>query len=208
VITGKELVIMGTGGHATVVIDIALSNQTPVMGVVGPDKPSFPPSYCAYLGDDNILSNLDREITQIAVGVGSIGNLEFRRGLFNKALGLGFALPAIMHARSCVAPCASLGSGVQVMAGAIINPGAEIQENAIINTGAIIEHHVRVGADAHIAPGSIVCGEAIIGEGVHVGTGATVLQGIRIGKGAFIASGAVVIGDVAAGVTIKGVPGR
>ncbi len=203
-----DLVILGTGGHAAVVVDIAHSNQMSVAGVVGPDMPSFPTSYCVYLGDDSVLSELDRDVIAATVGVGSIGDTKLRRRLFAKAQGLGFLMPAVVHARACVAPSASLNSGVQVMAGAVINPGAEIGENAIINTGAVVEHHVVVGTDAHVAPGSIVCGEAVIGAGAHVGAGATVLQGVKIGAGAFVAAGAVVIVDVPAGTTIKGVPAR
>lgn len=198
--------VLGTGGHASVVIDAAKSAGYVLAGCVGPQRPAFGPDHCAYLGGDEELASLDPSTTAAAVGVGSIGDTGLRERLFHMASTAGFALPAIVHARASVARTADLGEGSQVMAGAVVQPYAALGRNAIVNSGAVIEHHVVVGDYAHVAPGAIVCGEVRVGARAHIGAGATVIQGIRLGEGVLVAAGAVVVRDVPPHTIARGVP--
>lgn len=203
-----DLVVLGTGGHASVVIDLAMASGINVRGCVGPDKPAFGEQFCPHLGDDSVLDTLDRSSVALSVGVGSTGDTSLRRKLYEAGKANGFAFRPLAHPRAVIAKTATLGEGAQIMAGALVNPFAFIGANAIINTGAVVEHHARIGEHAHVAPGAIVCGAAAIGEGTHVGAGATVLQNVSVGPGAMVAAGSVVIRDVPPGVTVKGVPAR
>jgi len=203
-----RLLVLGTGEHASVVIDAARSSGIDVMGCVGPDAPVFGADYCPHLGDDDILDALDRSAVALTVGVGSTGDASSRLRIFDFGRGKGFAFMPIAHPSAIVASTGLIAEGAQVMGGAVVNPFATIGANGIVNTGAIIEHHVAVGEHAHIAPGAVVCGGVSVGAAAHVGAGATVLQGIRVGERAIVAAGSVVIRDVPAGVTVKGVPAR
>ena len=99
-----------------------------------------------------------------------------------------------------------LGSGVQVMALAVIQAGAEICNNVLINTRASVDHDSIIGSHVHVAPGATICGDVVIGEGTFIGPGATVCRGVKIGKGCTVGAGAVVLKDVADGETVYGVP--
>lgn len=203
---GRELIVLGTGGHASVVIDLARSAGMIVRGCIGPDNPIFDARFCPHLGDDHILDTLDHATYDFAVGVGSTGDATLRRRLFETARARGFAFPALAHSRAVIAVSAVVDEGAQVMAGALINPFACIGTNAIVNTGAVVEHHARIGDHVHVAPGAVVCGSVVVGKGAHIGAGATVLQNVRVGDEAVVAAGSVVIRDVPACVTVKGVP--
>jgi sugar O-acyltransferase (sialic acid O-acetyltransferase NeuD family) len=142
------------------------------------------------------------------VGVAGIADTSPREKVFERLVGVGFALPPIVHASAMVSPWAQLGRGAQVLAGAIVNPGAEIGDGAIVNTGAIIEHDCRIGAHAHVAPGARLAGLASVGESAHVGIGAVLIEGVEVGDGALVGAGAVVIRDVPAGTRVAGVPAQ
>lgn len=203
-----QLVVLGTGGHASVVIDAARAAGIDVLGCVGPNAPVFGDDFCPHLGSDQTLDDLDRRTVALTVGVGSTGDPTLRRHLHDLGLGAGFSFLPIAHPAAVVASTALIGDGAQLMAGAVVNPFAAIGANTIINSRAIVEHHVAVGAHAHVAPGAIVCGSASVGTGAHVGAGATVLQGVQVGEGAIVAAGSVVIRDVPPRATVKGVPAR
>ncbi len=202
----SKFAIFGTGGHATVVIDLLKSAGFNILGSIGPEEPDFPPSFCDYLGGDEVLETLDPNTTSFAIGIGSIGDTSLRRRLFDMARTKGFPLPPIQHARAIVAGDVNLSDGVQVMAGSVVNPFVRIGENVIVNTGAIVEHHAQIGQDAHIAPGATICGEVKIGARSHIGAGSTVLHGVSVGEDAMVAAGSLVNSDVGDSKTVKGVP--
>lgn len=204
--SGRPLVVLGTGGHASVVVDLARAAGIPVKGCVGPEKPAFDGEFCAYLGQDSVLDSFDRDKLDVTVGVGSVGDATLRRKLFEMVSRKGFHLPALTHPEAFVAKSAVVGEGSQVMAGAVVQSHARMGRNVIVNSGAIIEHHVIVEDHAHVAPGAVVCGGAMIGEGGHIGANATVLQGLQVGANCVVAAGSVVVRDVVAGLTVKGVP--
>lgn len=206
--TLQAVVVLGTGDHAAVVIDMARAAKLEVKGCVGPEAPAFNSSFAAHLGDDGILDTLDTTSVALTVGVGSVGDSSLRARLFETGKAKGFSFAQLTHPSAFIANEVTLGEGCQVMAGALIQPFAKIGRNAIVNTGSIIEHHAQVGEHAHIAPGAVVCGRAMVGEGAHIGANATVLQGVAVGARSVVGAGAVVARTVAGGSRVKGVPAR
>lgn len=201
-----QLIVLGTGGHASVVIDAAHSAGLRVIGTLGPNKPTHSDFPAAYLGGDDMIASFDKATTGFAIGVGSIGNPQRRQVLFDKVRKLGFSLPPIVHARASIGSGVKIDCGAQVMAGAIINAGTQVGQNAIVNSGAIIEHNTTLGPHTHVAPGAVVCADVKIEHAAHIGAGATILQGLTIGHHALVAAGAVVTRDIAHNARVHGVP--
>jgi sugar O-acyltransferase (sialic acid O-acetyltransferase NeuD family) len=161
------------------------------------------------VGDDSLLPDLvDRGASHFIVGLGTTGNNEPRRRLFLLGMSHGLKPLAVVHPRSICSPWATLGPGVQVLAGAIVNAGARIGTNAIVNTGAVIEHDCVIGDHVHVATGAVLAGSVQIGSAAHIGCGATVREGIRIGERAVVGAGAVVVKDVGTAQVVAGVPAR
>jgi UDP-perosamine 4-acetyltransferase len=205
-VSGPPVVVLGTGGHASVVIGLARRAGREVKGCAGPDTPVFPASFCPHLGSDSALEGLDRNDVELAMGVGSTGDAALRRRLFETWKARGFRFAVLVDPTAFVAGHVDMAEGVQVMARAAIQVFAALGANAIVNTGAIVEHHCRIGAHVHVAPGAVVCGAAVIEDGAHVGANATVLQGVRVAEGSVIGAGAVAVRDVPAHATVKGIP--
>jgi len=196
--------IIGTGGHARVVLDLALACGHAVKGFIEPRSDSVPGSF----GDAyTVLRGLDTlgDIDSPAVVIG-IGDNKHRRESSAQAGSMGAGLVMLVHPSAFVEASAEIEAGSAVCIGAIVNSAARVGTGAIINSGAIVEHDCEIGAFAHICPGANLAGQVTVCEGAMVGLGASVIQGVTIGAGAVVGAG--VLGDVPAGATVVGVPAR
>ena len=206
----RPVILLGTGGQASVLYEILINRQAPILGLAAPHKPSrtlF--AAIPWLGDDN--SVLQSPIDQVLLvnAVGSVGRIQQRRELFKKFKSRGYSFASVVHSSAIISALEiEVGEGLQVMAGAIINTCVRIEENVLINTRAVVEHDCRIGRHTHVASGAVLCGGCVVGEGVHIGAGAAINQGITIGDGAVIASGAVVTKNVTSYTLVAGVPAK
>jgi len=207
-----RVVGLGAGGHAKVVIEILqLLGGYEIVGLLDRREALWNTQVLGIrvLGGDGLLGQLyDQGVRHAFVGLGTVGDTEPRRRLYEEVRGRGWQLVRAIHPRAVVSPSAQIGHGATIMAGAVVNALARLGDNVIVNTGAIIEHDCVVGDHAHVATGARLAGAVVVDDGVHVGLGAAVRQGVRIGRNAVVGAGAVVIDDVPEGVTVAGVPAR
>ena len=202
----------GAGGHAKVVIEILRSMQEyEIAGLLEARKELWGTKVLGVevLGDDSTMAQLkQRDIDHAFIGVGTVGDAQPRRQLYEKVSAFGFQIVPAIHAAAVVSSSAKIGDGPTIMAGAIVNADAVVGKNVIVNTGAIVEHDCVIGDHVHIATGARLAGGVHVGSGAHIGAGAIVRQEIRIGEGAIVGAGAVVVKDVPDGTTVIGVPAR
>ena len=207
-----KVVGIGAGGHAKVIMDIL--SRLPRIQVVGlvelaTDLFGEKVEGSCILGGDDLLPQLLAEgVGSAFIGIGGVGDNGPRAEIFYRVFGLGFDVVSAIHRRATVARSASLGRGVCVMAGAVVNPGAMIGDNVILNSHCTVEHDCVIGNHAHVAPGATLSGAVQVGQLSHIGTGASVRQGVRIGERAVVGVGAVVVNDVPDGALVIGVPAR
>lgn len=204
-----DLVMLGAGGHARVLMAaLALQGKRP-SGCVAPQRPDTAwPADVPYLGDDDAISRFEPRRVELVNGIGSVGITHARRNVFERLTAQGYSFTRVVHPTAHIADDVSLGRGVQVMAGAIVQTGARIGDNVLINTGAVVDHDCRIGAHCHVATGACLSGTVALGDGVHIGTGACVIQCVSIGRDSVVGAGAVVVRDVGAGVVAIGNPAR
>jgi UDP-perosamine 4-acetyltransferase len=200
-----KLLLLGAGGHAKAVIEVARAAGVDLVGLVAA-QPDSAIMGVPVLGTDADLARLRAE--GIAAAFPAIGDNALRQRLMAMLRGLGFALPALLHPRAVISPSATIGDGAVAMPLAFAGADAAIGQGAILNAGAIVEHDAVIGTAAHIAPGATLAGNVTVGERALVGVGAAVRPGIRIGADAIVAAGAAVVADVAAGASVMGVPAR
>ncbi len=207
--TESRILVLGAGGHASVVLDVLKELGLTASGCIAPSAPAPGwPQEVPWLGDDACLNELAIKGSRLVNGVGSGENNSLRSEVFKRAAALGFEFLSVRHPASIIASNATVGEGGQVMAGAILQTGAQLGANVLINSGAIVEHHANISDHVHIAPGAVLSGNVSIGEGAHVGAGAVVRQGSRVGAGAIVGAGAVVVSDVPSGACYVGNPAR
>jgi sugar O-acyltransferase (sialic acid O-acetyltransferase NeuD family) len=203
----NSLVVIGAGGHASVVIDaIEKGGLYRVAGLIddGIDEPAGGLFDYPLLGGEEALAQpgLPRR------AVVAIGAAPARRRWLLRLEALGFDLPSIVHPFAQVGRGVQLGAGTVLLAGTIVNPRTRIGRGVIINTGASVDHDCEIGDFVHIAPGARIAGGVRIDSRAHIGIGACVIQCVTIGADAVIGAGAAVVSSIAADVTAVGVPAR
>ncbi len=201
----RQLIVVGGGEHARVVVEAARSRpaEWSVQGFLDPLPCEETQARLSLerLGDDREAARF--EGAWLVLG---IGDPQRRREAVAR---MPFARWAIVvHERAWVSPSATLAPGTVAMAGAVVNACAYVGEHCVINSGALLEHDVQVAAYVHVGPGAAVGGGASIGAGSQIGLGARIRDHVRVGANAMVGMGAVVLEPVGDGCTVFGVPAR
>ena len=204
----KKLLVIGGGGHAKVVIDLArVSGLWSISGVLddSPEMLGKEVLGCKVIGRTDQLQRFSGSGISAIVAVGSNGA---RERLYAMARDSGADMPALVHPAATIASSARLGAGTVVMAGAVVNAASIIGEGVIVNTGAVIDHDCRIGDFCHIGPGVALCGSVSVGIRSLIGVGVSAIPGVSIGRDCILGAGAAVVCDIASGSRAIGVPAR
>ena len=205
--SARPLILVGSGGHARVLLSTLRLLGARILGFVDPDKTRAELLAVPYLGADDAISS-DPSQVLLVNGLGSVASIGNRLRVYESFRRRGYRFASVIHPSAIIAPEAELAEGVQIMAGAILQTGCVVEENCIINTGARVDHDCVIHAHAHVAPGAMLSGNVHVGPRSHVGVGATVIQGVHIGSDAIVGAGAVVLSDVPESCTVVGIPAR
>lgn len=200
----KPVVMIGAGGHATVLADILLRQGETIVAVIDPDVLKERSIFHQLVKDgvirhhrqDSDIELFPPESVYLVNGVGMMPASTVRKCLDQAFLAQGYKFAMVIADSAEVSPYAILDSGVQVLAGAIIQAGARIGAHSIINTFALVEHDSVIGKYNHLAPRATVCGQVITGDDVFIGAGATVIQGISLGDRVIVGAGAILTKDL------------
>lgn len=196
----KDVIIIGTGGHAKVIADIVLCSGDNLVGFLTSDRDKTTFIDRPVLGTDADYAKYTGCCFVIA-----IGDSRARERIASSMTGAKWY--TAIHPSAVVSSLGvHIGEGSAVMANAVINPFAKTGAHCIINTGAIVEHDNVIGDYAHISVGAKLAGTVHVGDHTWVGVGASVRNNISICDGCIIGAGAVVVKDIASPGIYVGVP--
>ncbi|MFC1952776.1 acetyltransferase [Chloroflexota bacterium] len=205
-----NVVIIGASGHGKVVRDILqLDLSVKIAGFIDDDKNSHNTLIdgIPVLGDIDSLKPFISEY-QLEAAVIAIGDNRTRAILSVDLKNLGLKRKNAIHPDALIAKDVSIGEGVVIAAGVVINPATRIGDYAIINTGVILEYGSVVEDYAHISPGVAVGGLVTVNKYAHVGIGVTINDNLTIGENVTVGAGAVVVTDIPDNTIAIGVPAR
>ena len=206
----SQLLVVGGGEHARVVIDTARLQGWTVIGFVDPMPcdDTIRRTGAPRLGSDaDVRDILDAYAgTSLVLGVG--GDLDLRQQVVHALAMPSIAWATVIHPDVSVSGDASIGRGAVVLSRAVLQTGVVLGDHAVINSGAIVEHDCNIGPFTHIAPGAIMGGSCRVEEKCFVGLGARVRDHVTVKRESTIGTGAVVVSNVPEGETVVGVPAR
>jgi sugar O-acyltransferase (sialic acid O-acetyltransferase NeuD family) len=207
-----SIVIIGSSGHASVIVEIIESaNEYSILGYID----DFAEAHEVKSGGYKVLGNGDELTRMIKIGlvenaVIAIGDNVQRELVFEKISSANSALkfPTLIHKDAFLSKNFSVGNGTVIMRGVSVNPNAHIGEFCIINTGSIIEHDCYIDNFASVAPGVTMGGNVWVGRSAIISIGVTIIHKIKIGSHALVAAGAVVVKHVQDNALVIGVPAK
>ena len=187
----KTLIIVGTGQHSLVALDIVLyqkkfeqiyflDRESEKNNSIKINKIKF-----KVLNYDD-LSSFDIENCSYFI---AIGNNQIRKNEYNNLKERHLNPINIISPNSVISPNVLLGKGNLINHGVIINHTCKLKNNSIINTNSSIDHNCNIGSHVHICPGVTCLGNVQIGDGSFIGAGANIDLNVHIGKNCFISPG-------------------
>ena len=187
--------MIGAGGHAKVILDIAHITNIKISYIVDKKKKlDVEFSNLKHIINDDYVKNkvLPDECFLInALGVTPGNNKLLRGNVYNDYKKKGYKFLQVIHPKTVIANDVIIEEGANIMAGSVIQTGSLIKENSIINTGALIDHECIIGRNVHIAPGSILCGNVRIGNRAFIGAGTKIMPNVSVPADAFIKAGSL-----------------
>jgi sugar O-acyltransferase (sialic acid O-acetyltransferase NeuD family) len=201
----RTLVVIGCGGHARSVADVALAAGYDTLRFA--DRSARPGE--TILGFRVFpLADMETSLGDDAYII-ALGDNRERESALHRLEPLAGRPPASVVAPDAhIGRDAVIGPGVFIGWGAHVGPCASIRGNSIINTRAVIEHEAAVGAHSHVAVNALLLGRSRIGDRVFLGAGALVRDGVGVTSDVTIGAGAVVTAEVELPGVYAGVPAR
>lgn len=189
----KDIIIIGSGGHALVLYETLLAQDRNVIGFCTPDNSQSPEYLVGVLrfGDDDAVTHYDPKSVSLVNGVGFLPFSNKRKLIYERFSQIGYCFETVVSESCFVSSSSVLSEGVQVLPNAVVNSGALIGRNTIVNSSAVVEHHTRLGDNCHVAPNATICGHVHTGNNVFFGAGCVILNGINVPDNTVVPAGSI-----------------
>lgn len=201
-LTGRQLAIMGSGGHAVSLLDACLSLDVEVIAFVDSQMTQETVSGVPVVHD---LSEVEISSVGIALGIGH----NFVRERVLREIRERFPqahFPVIVHSSAWVSPAAQLAEATVVLSHSSVGPSAKTGIGALLNTGSSLDHEAILGDFASLGPGARVAGRASIGARAMIGLNAGIMQDTSVGDDTVIGAASLVRNDIEPGQVAFGIP--
>lgn len=201
----KNLIIVGTGGHARSIFSIAKSNGYFVIGFI--DDKNVGGEFCGkpILTKKQSFASYPDENYFIAVGDNFTREkiyLEFNLQQKN------IKFPTLIHNMSTIGVDSEIGIGSIIMPFVNIGPNSKVGNFCILNTSSSIDHDCQMMNFSSIAPGVISGGNVVIGLRSILSIGAVVEHKISIGNDVLIGANSFVNKSVQNNQVLYGTPSK
>lgn len=198
-----NLLLIGSGGHAGVIVDAAQQAGFKVVGLLddfatpGTIKHGVP-----------IIGKVDDGAVQHHFVFIAVGDNAGRFEVFKKVNTYCPRIVSIVHPKAVVAPTANIMPGCFIGAGAVIGNESTVGMFSIVNTNASLDHDSKLGEFSHLAPNSATGGHVTIGNNCLIGVGASVRDKISIGNNCTVGMGSCVVKNIPDGSLEYGNPSK
>jgi sugar O-acyltransferase (sialic acid O-acetyltransferase NeuD family) len=193
----KKIIIIGTGGHSSSIIDLIESTKKFIILGFLCNKNKVGSYYLNYkiLGNDNYLIEIKKK-PLIVLGFSSYKNLSYYKKQYLKIKSMGFKIPNLISPFSYVSKNSSIGQGVNIFHGAIVNNNCLIGNGVTINSRALIEHDCVIDDFCHISTGCILNGGVRVNKKTFIGSGSIIRENIKIFKKKFIKISSLITNNI------------
>jgi sugar O-acyltransferase (sialic acid O-acetyltransferase NeuD family) len=206
-----NIVIIGSSGHAKVIIDIVQKEgKYKIAGLldryrkVDEQTMGYP-----VLGKEEDLTELTN-LHSLKGTIVAIGDNFIRSNVAARVRAICPDLPFVnaIHPKASIATNVSIGEGTVLMAGVSVNPCCTVGRFCILNTNSSLDHDSTMEDFASLAPGATTGGNCRIGEYSAISIGAVLIHGVHIGEQSVIGAASLVMKHIESFVVAYGTPAK
>lgn len=204
-----HIVIVGSSGHAKVVIDVVEhEGKYRIAGLLDRYRtPGEETLGYQVLGREEDLPNLmvTHRLSGVIVAIGD----NFLRSMVAARVGdVCPSLPFVsaIHPKALIAKQVVIGQGTVIMGGVVVNPCCAIGRSCILNTNSSLDHDSVMEDFSSLAPRAATGGNCRIGSHSAISIGAVLSYGVHIGDHSVIGAGSTVLKDLGSFRVAYGTP--
>ena len=201
----RPLIIIGAGGHAVSVANVALSAGRSIGCFIDKTKRGNKLLEIPIAGDFLEINDINQYDFAIAIGDNTAREL-VHATLSAQRPNLHF--PALVHLSATISCFACVGEGTVVMPNAVVGPKSNVGRFCIVNTGASLDHDCDMHDFSSLAPASATGGSVTIGRRSAISIGAIVKHGLTIGDDSIVGASSYLNKDLSNNQVAYGIPAR
>lgn len=198
----NKLLIIGCGGHAKVITDIAKS-----LGIVEFYYHDRDLSHNKFLGKDVIHEEIKNYDDYFFVALGDNFLREKVTRNFQKRNPKS-KNKTLIHPSSVVSKNCTIGDGSVIMPLCVVNSSSQIGKGVIVNTRSSLDHDNSLLNYSSIAPGVVTGGNVKIGRRSAISIGAVIKNNIEIGSDSIIGASSFVNKNIPDRCLVYGTPAK
>lgn len=205
----KNLVIIGAGGFAREVFDMAnycygTDADFRIKGFLSDN-----PTNIEELGYPPVLNTVSDYIPiEGDVFFCAIGNLYHRKKTVEIILSKGGQFINLIHPTAIISPSVKLGIGVVIKSFCVLASDVIVEDFTFLQSSVIMGHDVKVGRFCQVNSFSFFAGYVRVHDMVSVNAGAKIIQNIVIEEESVVGVGSIVIRRVKKNTTVFGNPAK
>jgi sugar O-acyltransferase (sialic acid O-acetyltransferase NeuD family) len=206
-----DIVIIGSSGHAKVVIDIVQQEgRYNIIGLLDRYRTAGEETLgYRVLGKEETLAELAKSHAVKGVLI-AVGDNFDRSKVVNRVRKICPDLPFVssVHPKASIASDVSLGEGTVIMAGVSVNSSCSIGRFCILNTNSSLDHDSIMEDFSSLAPRATTGGHCRIGSYSAICIGAVLVRGIHIGANTVVGAASLVMKPIDSFVVAYGSPAK
>jgi sugar O-acyltransferase (sialic acid O-acetyltransferase NeuD family) len=207
----KNIIIFGASGHGGVVLDcLEKEGKYNVVGFLDSFKKKGR-RHCGYeiLGSEFDLPYLVDKYN-IVGGIIAIGDNWIRKAIVERICSIvpDFDFISTLHPSVIKGRNVTIGRGVVVMPGVVINSNTEVGDFCILNTFSSLDHDSQMHEYSSLAPRVCIGGGFNLGKFSAICLGTHIIENITIGEHTVVGAGSLVVKDIEPLVLSYGSPSR
>jgi len=201
----SSLVIIGSGGHAKSVANVAKSCGYKVLAFVDDKNAGTNLLNIPIINSNETIKKYSDQNFFIAIGNNATRKLVSKE-YKSKLPQANF--PSLIHKSSVIGIDCEIDEGTILMAFSHVGPASKIGKFCIINTSSSIDHDCNIRDFTSIAPGVVTGGNVNVGSQSALGIGAVIKHGIDIGNNTVVGANSFVNKNVGNSVVAFGTPSK
>lgn len=201
----SSLIIVGTGGHAISIANVAHGSGMNVIAFVDDNKAGSKLLDIPIITKHRSFKEYQQSNYAIAIGdnfTRECVSLEY------KSIIPSANFPSIIHPSAVIGIGTELGEGNIIMPLVNVGPSSKVGNFCILNTSSSIDHECEMKSFSSIAPRVVTGGKVTIGKRSIISIGSTIKHGVIIGNDVLIGSNSYVNKNIENNIVSYGNPSR